>query len=606
MEKDFLISCEGDVSSLLVNANMRLPIIIMIKHFVKFRIRTEILFNIVIVMVSSMLLVSLMVLKFFRDSMSEKLKEEHSSYAFGIKNLYESTMTSSGPARTQKVLKDYLSAIASANKGLKVGLFDVTNAKVTNIFTSEENCVLTGEGLEFAMKAASKNETMQRFEYSNILWIANRITIGQTFIPIIATGSQKWVAMIESPEGYGEEKFERIKILVILYTGIFTFIVVLFGYVMLSRSIVGPLERISRRASLIAKGNLDPMIDEYPSPHNEIEELSNSIRKMTGILLGNQEELASRLKEVQRLNDALSEAQLEMLRVEKLASIGRLSSGIAHEIGNPLSAVLGYVDMLKKEVKDEEHAEFLARSEVELQRISRIIKQLLEFSRPSSSEPKLEDVNINIEGAVQNLNIGGSLKGIEVQFQKMDAAEKFLFDEGHLRQILLNIIKNSADAVKEKFKEETGGRIIINCSVSSVRDLKELNSAFFVNADKRKDDPPGKFLQHARAKTRSDDPKDAESFKKRGKAGFEMPRFMFAPDDRLVKITVEDNGTGIKFEDVPKIFDPFFTTKDPGSGTGLGLYMTANLIDSMGGYIDLISEFGKGTLFLILLPARNA
>jgi len=443
------------------------------------------------------------------------------------------------------------------------------------------------------------DKVMTEVDFSKFFLFFNKFKSIETFIPVAFDLSNKYIICISGGERNEEASFRRVKIMVIVYTALFALVVLVFGYIILSRKVINPLEKISKGAFEIAGGRLNT--DISVNLPNEIGELANSLQKMTEKLIANQNELSAKLYEVNNLNRALHEAQMEIVRTEKLASIGRLSSGIAHEIGNPLSAVLGYVEILKKKIKEKDDNDLLIRSGEEIQRISKIIRELLDFSRPIIPDIKEIDLKESLSGAIENLRDVGALKNIRVSLEPSGDIAKVLIDEGQFRQVMVNILKNSTDAVFEKYRGNVGGEIFINISISSLKELDELRSVFMRNLDKRRDDPPDKLFLGERLTQRKSDPPDAKLFKKRGKTKFGYPKFLFDEEEKFIKLTVEDNGAGIKREDLQKIFDPFYTTKEPGKGTGLGLYMTLNIVDAMGGYIDVISEHGKGTLFLVLL-----
>ncbi len=226
-----------------------------------------------------------------------------------------------------------------------------------------------------------------------------------------------------------------------------------------------------------------------------------------------------------------------LMRSEKLASIGRLAAGIAHEINNPLTSVLTFSSLLLKKTEREDQKEKLDIIVKETTRCRRIVKDLLNFAR--QGEPKKEEISINqvIENALSLM--GNQLKIGEMRIAvKKDLGElpKLQLDPNQMLEVFVNIMINAIDAMPH------GG---------------ELNLATSLTQD--------------------------------GKA---------------VEIRASDTGFGISRENLARIFDPFFTTKEPGKGTGLGLSVTYGIIDRHNGSIDVESEVGKGTTFIIKLPVE--
>lgn len=567
------------------------------------RLRTEILLNLAVIMVFSMLLLALMVLKFSRDFMEENAKNDHLRLEGQIKRAFRLIKGEMERPELQSDLTGYINDLHNKEKA-SILLFSLSPAGPSLVETGDTD--LTQEERERMRNRVEglnlKEDEGPILAYSKTLFVIEKLERIESFIPLSVNGSVAFVIYLSKRDISGGSKFRRVKLMVVVYTAVFALIMIVFGYVMLSKSIINPLERISAKAVDIASGNLDSRIEH--NQQNEIGELARSITVMTEKLLSNQRELEENLRAVEKLNKALSEAQREIVRIEKLASIGRLSSGIAHEIGNPLSAIVGYVDILRKDASDEQ-AELLERSANELQRISKIIKQLLDFSRPAPAELKSIDLERFIKDRVDSLKGQDRFKNIDISCKINGHVENVTVDEDQLNQILLNLFLNGADAIRDRYDKGPGGSIAVTLSESSLKELDKVKNGYFFNLDRRKDDPPESFYHAKREKKRRGDPPSSRSFRKRNKLLLGYPKLIFDDDEKLVQMTVEDNGIGIKKEDMSKIFDPFYTTKDPGKGTGLGLFMTANIVDSLGGYIDVYSEFKKGTVFMILLPIKG-
>jgi signal transduction histidine kinase len=225
--------------------------------------------------------------------------------------------------------------------------------------------------------------------------------------------------------------------------------------------------------------------------------------------------------------------------------VGRLSAGIAHEIGNPIGIVLGYLDLLKSAgVGDEERKDYLNRIESEVTRIKRIIRQLLDFSRPSSGVPEQTHVHERIVSTTNMLGPQPMMEGIETEARFLAQEDLVLADPNHLQQVFLNIVMNAADALAKKDASPEAGaekRIVI----------KTLNT------------------------------------------------------DQAIQIWFSDTGPGIQDKEVTRIFDPFYTTKEPGKGTGLGLSVCYRIVEGLGGTIRAESTPGMGTSIIITLPVMK-
>ena len=355
-------------------------------------------------------------------------------------------------------------------------------------------------------------------------------------------------------------------------------ILIIFGGFLVSHVLVKPLKDLVRLTQKISEGDFSQAIEV--TSKNEIGQLIDSFNRMIFRLKENQESLESHLESLEVTNMKLKESQEELLRTEKLASIGRFAAGVAHEVGNPLGAILGYTSILEQEgIEREEAKDYLKRIEKEIEKINRIVRELLNFARPSRVETKEVEVNRVIENAVSLLSYQKNFKNIKTQLDLQPRLPLIKGDETQLSQVFINVILNAIDAMPQ------GGRLDIQTRTFVVEHL-------FTEA-----------FHRIRPRRRRGDPVESDYFYLRKPDPLSSMFAKFSKGDTLVRVQISDTGTGIKKEDLKRIFDPFFTTKDPDKGTGLGLSVSLRIVESMGGEIKVESELGKGTKFEVYLPA---
>jgi signal transduction histidine kinase len=284
---------------------------------------------------------------------------------------------------------------------------------------------------------------------------------------------------------------------------------------------------------------------------NELNQLSKALNQMLLRISKDKEKLRLTVQSLENANLDLKQAQREILQAEKLASVGRLSSGIAHEIGNPIGIIMGYLDLLKKsDITRKERDEYINRTEAELNRVNTTIRQLLDFSRPPSDGIKSVHVHEVIDELTAVVKYQPFMTNISLNL-KLDAPTDIVrADANQLRQVFLNLMINAADAI-------TSGN-------NSTNGLLTIESAVLPKSPMSNDEPP--------------------------------------QPPPLLKISFIDNGHGISSDNLSNIFDPFYTTKDPGKGTGLGLSVSFMIIESLGGTIKADSALDEGTTMTILLP----
>lgn len=355
-------------------------------------------------------------------------------------------------------------------------------------------------------------------------------------------------------------------------------VLIVFGSFLLSRVLVKPLKDLVRLTQKISEGDFDEKIEV--TSKNEIGQLISSFNRMIERLRENQESLDNHLKSLESTNKQLKQAQEELIRTEKLASIGRFAAGVAHEVGNPLGAILGYTSILERNGIDrEESKDYLKRIEKEIERINRIVRELLDFSRPSKFEIHNLEINKVIENSISLISYQKNFKNIQARLELEPNLPMIKGDESQLSQVFINIILNGVDAMPN------GGILEIKTEEYVVEQLF-----------------PRRFQQPYVPRRRGD-PVESNYFHLRKSDPLSSLLTKFSRGERLVRIRISDTGVGIKKEDLERIFDPFFTTKSPDKGTGLGLSISLRIVESMGGEIRVESEVDKGSSFELYFPA---
>ena len=400
-------------------------------------------------------------------------------------------------------------------------------------------------------------------------------------------------------------------------------------------------------------------------PVNELVKATNEVS--TGNLnytieeLGN-DELGILAKSFNNMTKKLAEARLQLFQSDKMASLGRLAAGVAHEINNPLTGVLTYSSFLLKRAKDnKELQEDLNVIVRETKRSREIVKSLLDFARQSVPKKHNADINEIIKSATEVVNNQLSLKHIKLDEHLNTSLPKAKLDANQIQQVFINLLINAADAIGAD-----GGRISINTTLITLSPygIAQIKAAV---CPKRHDlmDNEVKIngMPTVKVKVSSNDNTGVINLDpiygkhrhkygieiKKGKNGlvscpkcnlslieeevkcptcssavynFEVPPYgMFegctnpacnwqrwqamdeAGHQDYIEIKISDTGQGIPEEDLPKIFEPFYSTKGQ-RGTGLGLAVIWGIIDNHNGTINVESELGKGTTFIIHLPAQ--
>lgn len=247
--------------------------------------------------------------------------------------------------------------------------------------------------------------------------------------------------------------------------------------------------------------------------------------------------------------------EMEMRRADRLASLGTLAAGMAHEIKNPLVALKTFTQLLPEKYSDREFREnFSKLANQEVDRINYLVEQLLDFARPSLPSFRKTDVSEILVNTLFLLRSKIAEQNVEVREEIEKRPLMVMADGDQLKQVLLNIIINALQAMDEK------GVLTVKAGIRGAT--------------------------------------EPETASVRGEGLARRLHRLWSQD--CVVIELADTGKGIEPKDLPHLFDPFFTTKE--SGAGLGLAIAHSIIEEHGGIVDVKSVVGEGTAFLITLP----
>jgi signal transduction histidine kinase len=236
--------------------------------------------------------------------------------------------------------------------------------------------------------------------------------------------------------------------LMAFYTGLLAVALLVFLYFVLTRIVVTPVEGLSRAARRVAEGARELGVPDRGG--RELVELGASLASMTATLRGEEQKLRAKVDELERATSELRRAQDTVVRSERLASVGRLAAGLAHEIGNPISAILSFEELLLDSRLDEEQREFVVRMKRETERVSRVLRDLLDFAR---AEAKGDDATAiaSVAEAVENVaslvRPQKSWDEVTLSLTVEDDLPAVPMHPERLEQVLLNLLMNASDAV---------------------------------------------------------------------------------------------------------------------------------------------------------------
>jgi len=244
------------------------------------------------------------------------------------------------------------------------------------------------------------------------------------------------------------EKLQESRHLFLAYFVLDFLLLLVFGSYLLSRSVVTPIRRLLAVTRRIAAGDLEGSVHVLGS--TEVAELSNAFNSMVVALREKRREVEEKVDSLNRANQEILEARAEAIRSEKMASVGLLGAGMAHEIGTPLAAIMGYTGILSEELAgNPEQSDYLRRIAAESQRIDRIVRGLLDFARPKGMVQEQMELLPLLEKTVELLRTQGVLKLLSVSVEVEEQLPQLNADPHQLEQLLLNLIMNARDAMPD-------------------------------------------------------------------------------------------------------------------------------------------------------------
>jgi two-component system, NtrC family, sensor kinase len=453
------------------------------------------------------------------------------------------------------------------------------------------------------------------------------------------TKSQTVLGVLDVKMGLNDldQQIHDSKIRLIVFAAIAILALSLFIAYFVRRYIGKPVRELVKATNEVSSGNLNYTIDN--PGEDELGILARSFNKMT---------------------KSLAEAKLQLFQSDKMASLGRLAAGIAHEINNPLTGVLTYSSFLLERTKEnpelQENLEVIVRETI---RSREIVKKLLDFSRQSPPKKHKADINKVLKSAIEVVASQLLLKRIELDARFDPSLPEIKIDANQIQQVIINLLVNAADAIGDN-----GGKISVILSLISLSPygLAQIKAAVCAKGHDLMDSELRIYgLPTVKVKLVSGGNVGVVNLdpvygKHRHEYGIEIEKgkdlqvlcpqcnlslieenvncpkcgslvFCFdvpsngifesctnpacnwqrwqAMDDAghkdYMDVKVSDTGRGIPKEDLSRIFEPFYTTKGQ-HGTGLGLAVIWGIVDSHNGTVSVESEVGEGTTFIIHLP----
>lgn len=349
---------------------------------------------------------------------------------------------------------------------------------------------------------------------------------------------------LDDLDSFVEESSTDFLLIATLITSMLVTILIIFTM----KKIKGPLDSIITASEAVSKGDNSIRLDIKPNLLEDMKKVSLAFNNMLDNIDSATIELQNWSQQleykVQKKTEELSEAQNELIHVERIASLGKLSSSVAHELNNPLSGILIYSKLIYRQLnnpdfqspKKESVLKNLKLIETETKRCGDIVKGLLDFSRKDQDDFEVKKIHELLNATYALMTHSIKIANINLIIDFKAELDQVYCNQNQIKQAFVALLVNASEAIQEY------GEIIIRT---------------------------------------------------------------FNPDNQSIRVEIADNGTGISPEDISHIFEPFFSTKRSTSGIGLGLAIVHGIIETHKGKIEVNSSPGKGTTMSIVFPLSS-
>ncbi|MCL5023738.1 MAG: ATP-binding protein [Nitrospirae bacterium] len=330
-----------------------------------------------------------------------------------------------------------------------------------------------------------------------------------------------------------------------LFGGLFIIMISFCLCIILYKFVSRPVSLLDEGMHKLARGQLDHVIEIHSK--DEMGLLANTFNTMAGDIKRYQDNMENWTKaleeEIQKKTSEIMKAHDQLINAEKLASLGRMAAGVAHELNSPLTGIVTFAHLMLKRMPPENRQDIEDLEVIieQAERCSKIVKGLLGFSRKTSAEKAFVNINTLTENTIAMVRNQAKFHNIKFNLKFDDSVPEIPTDPNQLQQVFINLFINAADAMNERGQVTVATRLISDTTAGR----------------------------------------------------------------KFVEIEFSDTGPGIPEELLGRVFEPFFTTKPVGKGTGLGLAVSYGIIKKHGGNIFVRSEIGKGASFFVRLPIED-
>ncbi|MEA3362925.1 MAG: ATP-binding protein [Thermodesulfobacteriota bacterium] len=405
-------------------------------------LRTEILITLTLLLGAALLLGGIMMLHLMERSLLEERVGQLDSLSRVLAQSLAAQSPVSAPTSLQPINMRPLQQISKQVNCDAWWFYD------RNLDLIESHIV--GQAAPFSASrrqlAKLTGELQQKINFPALLNLFNKSDSIAHFIVPIKTGS-RFSGLLELHFSLADIRTNLLKLrkILLIYVLLYGAILVLAGYYLLQRNIIKPARNLLKATEDVSRGNLETRLPT--AGPTEISELAIAYNQMVDALQISRGETEQNILSLQKTNRTLQQTRDELIRSEKMASVGQLAAGLAHELGNPLSALIGYLELLKQRIEVTSDRDIVDRSLIETTRIDILVRELLDFSRPAeNNQVESVDMVVALNSTVQLLQNQGAITDLKIINQLPDVLSPVRIDQNKLQQVFINLLLNAVQS----------------------------------------------------------------------------------------------------------------------------------------------------------------
>ncbi len=407
-------------------------------------LRTEIIFHITLLLGAALLFGGFLMLKLTeRELLNQRLdnlKATLDVMAFSVGDLLAREATESG---RQQQIAGLFSRVPEATA---LGVWEIQGETLVPLYgwPSQESW-LREAPLPQSLRYLSEAQDKLVYRGAWLFWGEPSSCYFESSVPIRQRGKILGVLHARFPLNEVAVRVRSSLKILLLYVALYGTVLFLFGVYLLNRNVVRPIGLLLATTRRVAEGDLDQQLSE--AGPREIASLARSFNAMIAALRQSRQNSEEHIRSLQRSNEALQQSRSELFRSEKMATVGHLAAGMAHEVGNPLAAVVGYLALLKTELPTGRQREIAEYAAVEVERIDRLVRELLDYARPGEETPQRFDPLSVLQEALSLLEHQGLFADVELTVEVPRQVSEVQMIRHRLLQVFVNLLVNARDAL---------------------------------------------------------------------------------------------------------------------------------------------------------------